>query len=213
MRQVPLLTFHEVVVETDTGGRIGPIAWTLHRAQRVWLETGNESQFVAFSELLSGRARPVEGYIEELNPVRAQSDYRLRESIVLNRSITDYLNTSDVPEHVWLENRRRSVQVLLDRLGLSANHFRLPLKFQSDEVMEKFAAFRFVVSGADLLVGGRIFDCADLKIRKVLKMRWSDFPGSVIACTQFADLPGEPDTHVQISVDGGFTSSAHQSDS
>lgn len=210
MRQAPLLTLHDVVIESDAHLRIGPINWTINRAQRIWLETEDEAQFLAIGDLLSGRLRPMEGYVEELHRVRVQSDYRLRGTAILNRSITDYLNSSDVPEQVWLENRRRSVRVLLDRLGLYANHSRLPLKFQSAEVMEKFAAFRFIISRADLLIGNQIFGGEDAEIEQVLRMRWLDFPGAVIACAELDRLPGAPDTHAAITGDGAFSVAPHQ---
>lgn len=213
MRQAPLLTLHNVVIESKAHPRIGPINWTINRAQRIWLETENEAQFLALGELLSGRLRPMEGYVEELHRVHVQSDYRLREAAILNRSITDYLNSSDVPEQIWLDNRHRSVRVLLDRLGLYANHTRRPLKFQSAEVVEKFAAFRFIVSRADLLIGNHIFAGEDAEIEKVLRMRWSDFPGAVIACAALDRLPGAPDTHAAITGDGAFGVAPHQQDS
>ena len=213
MRLAPLLTLHNVVIESAGHPRIGPINWTINRAQRIWLETEDEAQFLAIGELLGGRLQPSEGYVEELNRVRVQSDYRLRKAAALNRSIADYLNSSDVPEQIWLENRHRSVRVLLDRLGLYANHSRLPLKFQSAEVLEKFAAFRFVVSRADLLIGNQIFSGEDAEIKQVLQMRWSDFPGAVIACAALDRLPGPPDTHAAITGDGAFGVSPHQQDS
>ena len=185
---------------------VGPIDWTIHRTQRIWLETGAQAEFHALSELLSGRVRPVEGYLEELGRVRAQSDYHLRSSLSLNRSISDYLNSSDAPEFVWLENRRRSVQVLLDRLGLMAKQMRLPLKFQSEEAVAKFSAFRFITSRADLLIGSEIFRGTDLQVERVLRARWADFPGVVIACSEFSRLPGPVDAHVKIGSGGEFSS-------
>ena len=210
MRQAPLLTLHNVVIESEAHLRIGPINWTINRAQRIWLEAEDEAQFRAIGELLSGRLRPLEGYVEELHRVNVQSDYRLREATTLNRSITDYINSSDVPEQVWLENRHRSVRVLLDRLGLYANHSRLPLKFQSAEVIEKFAAFRFIISRADLLIGNQIFSGEDDEIEQVLRMRWADFPGAVIACAALDRLPGIPDTHAEITGEGSFGVAQHQ---
>jgi hypothetical protein len=98
------------------------------------------------------------------------------------------------------------VQVLLDRLGLTANRFRMPLKFQPADVIEKFVAFRFVISRADLLIGCDLFAVRDSNITEVLKMRWADFPGVVIAGTAREKLPGVPDVHVKLAADGAFSS-------
>lgn len=205
MSQAPLLTYHNVVIDTGESRRIGPIDWTLSRSQRIWLETSAEAQFHALAELLSGRLRPFEGYVEEFKPLRSQSDYQIRSSLILNRSITDYLNSSDAPSFVWLENRRRSVEVLLDRLGLTAQHRRSPLKFQTEEVVAKFVAFRFVTSRADLLIGSEIFRGTDKEVGKVLEMRWADFPGVVVGCADLSRLPGPVHSHVTIGIGGEFS--------
>ncbi len=210
MRQMPLLTLHEVVVRDAGGAEIGPIDWSIHRAERVWVDFADELQFSLLANLLSGRAKPASGYIEEGKPVRVQSDLLLRESTNLNRSISEYLHSSDAPEFVWLESRRRPVQVLLDRLGLTANRFRLPLKFQPADVIEKFVAFRFIISRADLLIGRDLFAARDPNIAEVLRMRWADFPGVVIAGTAREKLPGVPDVHVTLAIDGTFSRRPHE---
>ena len=206
MRSMPLLTLHEVVIRDAGGAEIGPIDWSIHLGERVWVDFADELQYSLLATLLSGRAKPASGYIEELKPVRVQSDLLLRQSINLNRSISEYLHSSDAPEFVWLDNRKRSVQVLLDRLGLTANRFRMPLKFQPPDVIEKFVAFRFVISRADLLIGCDLFAVRDSNITEVLKMRWADFPGVVIAGTAREKLPGVPDVHVKLAADGAFSS-------
>ena len=208
MRHSPLLTLHEVRLDDGAGGSIGPVNWRIGRGQRIQLEVADDAQFAALVELFSGRGYPGSGYLEELRSVRVQSDKHLRKSLILNRSITDYLNMPAIPEFVWLENRRRSVRVLLDKLGLVSRQFRLPLKFQAAEVIDKFVAFRFVMSPADLLVGGWVFSAADPAIAAVLKMRWGDFPGTVIACVPPSGLPGRADAVAVISSEGAFSCQA-----
>ncbi len=206
MKQAPLLTFHDLTVRTAEGLNIGPINWTVHRAQRIWMECGDEGMFAAFAEVLAGLKRPASGYLEELGTVTVQSDFRLRESLKLNQSIEQYLHSSDAPEFVWLENRRRSLNVLLDRIGLTPNRLRLPLKLQPVEVFNKFWALRFLVSRADLLIGRELFALPDPQIRESLRMRWGDFHGTLLAVAAHDELAGEPDAHVVLASDGRFSS-------
>ncbi|MCZ6729997.1 MAG: hypothetical protein O7C61_09850 [SAR324 cluster bacterium] len=201
-----LLVFHEVEVSHAGQVVMGPVDWTIHRSERIWLECGNTNQYEGFVELISGRRKPSAGYIEELGGVTVQSDRWIRESINLNQSIQDYLHSTDAPEFVWMENRRRSINVLLDRIGLTPDKFRRPLKLQPGEVLDKFWVVRFLVSKADLLIGRDIFMLADPLVRGALRVRWSDIPGAVIAAGEYAGLPGTPDVHVRVTGDGAFSS-------
>ena len=206
MKQAPLLTFHDLIIRTAEGLSIGPINWSLHRAQRIWMECADERMFAAFAEVLAGVNRPASGYIEELSTITVQSDFRLRQALKLNQSIQEYLHSTDAPEFVWLENRRRSLNVLLDKIGLTPDRFRLPLKLQPAEVFDKFWALRFLVSKADLLIGRELFALPDPQIRESLRLRWGDFPGTLLAVAAQDELAGEPDVHVVLASDGRFSS-------
>ncbi len=206
MKQAPLLTFHDLVIRTAEGLSIGPINWSVHRAQRIWMECADEGMFAAFAEVLAGLVAPASGFVEELGTVTVQSDFRLRETLKLNQSVQEYLHSNDAPEFVWLENRRRSLSVLLDRIGLTPDTLRLPLKFQPAEVLDKFWALRFLVSRADLLIGRELFALPDPQIRESLRLRWGDFPGTLLAVAAHDELAGEPDVHVVLAADGRFSS-------
>ena len=202
----PLLIFRDAFIRTPEGEEMGPIRWMLHRGERVCVECGLPGGFDALAAVLMGQARPYAGSVEELEPVVAQSDARLRETLNLNRSIQDLLQNPETPDFVWLEGRRRSLGVLMDRLDLVSSRLRLPLKMEPPEVVGRFVALRFILSRADLLIGREVFAAADAAVRSALRARWNDFPGAVVAGVVPDDLPGKPGIRVVISSAGTFSS-------
>lgn len=200
----PLLTFRDAVCRTAGGKEVGPISWVLHPGERVCVESALPGGFEALADLLTGQAKPRAGFVEELQPVVTQSDTRLREELNLNRSVQELLQNPEIPQFVWLEGRRRSLGVLMDRLALAPNRLRLPLKLQPPEVVARYVALRFILSRADLLVGAEVFASPDEPVREALRARWADFPGAVVAGVAAASMPGKPGTRVVISAQGGF---------
>jgi hypothetical protein len=205
MRNRPLLTFRDVVIKGDGGHTLGPINWTVYRAERIRLETEVPEVSHALFLVLAGLAVPASGYIEELSTVVVQADFLLQASISGNATIQEYLHSADAPEFVRLKGRRRAPGILLDKLGLLPRYFRRPLKLQPEEVRRRYWAFRFLVSRADLLLGGEIFEPGDEKVRDALRMRWADFPAAVVAACPEELMPGEFHTEVRLDRQGRFS--------
>ncbi len=206
MQSKPLLTFRDAVIPTAGGSKLGPIQWVLQRGERVCVESALPGAFEALAAVLMGQARPSAGFVEELETVVTQSDAHLRETLDLNRSIQDLLQKPEFPPFVWLEGRRRSLGVLMDRLALAPNRLRMPLKMEPPEVVDRFVALRFILSRADLLIGREVFACPDEPVRKALRARWDEFPGAVVAGGDPGSLPGKTGTRVVISAEGTFSS-------
>lgn len=204
MSDRPLLTFRGAFLPCDGRECLGPIDWAVDENARIWVDLGDSAARAAIFGALTGQVKPVEGVIEEIGAVVAQSDARLREELSPNRSVADFLQSADAPEYVWLEQRRRPLPYLVDLVGLTPDRTRSPLKYQPPEVLEKFWALRFTLSRARLLVGEAIFSLSDPKIRSALAMRWLDFSGTVVAVAERKDLPGPVDTRVYLSPEGGL---------
>lgn len=198
----PLMTLRQMHYRTEAGLWLGPLTWTLGRHERILLEWETPAVLEALFDLLSGRLQPAGGSLEEEHRVRVQSDRHLRELLTPNRTIQDILRTAELPDTIWLEQRRRSRFVVLDRLGLSPHQFRRPFKLESRAVLDKFWAFRFIVSRAELLLGREVFLLEDPAIRQVLRQRWSDFPGTVVCAAPEEVLPGPVTTRAVLHDDG-----------
>ncbi len=194
----PLLTLHEVLLPLQGGGTWGPIDWILREKARVWIEGATEEQADVLTGLFSGKIKPAGGYMEELRTVVFQSDGLLRETLPPNRTIGEFIASPDAPAFIWLEGRRRSFRVLVDRLGLAPNNLRRPIKLESAEVVLKYLALRFLVSRADVLMGRELFATKDEQVREVLRLAWKDFPGALVAPVSAENLPGDPDCHIRV---------------
>ena len=205
-----MLSLRQVTFRTETGEEVGPIEVEVTRASRIWVDCPSDSLFTAFAAILTGERKPLQGYLEEINPVVVQSDFHLKETLSPNRPIADYLNSPDAPEFVWLERRRRSLGVLVDQLGLMPDKLRFPFKHQPPEVFTKYWALRFLISRADLLIGREIFNLDDPDIQAALRKRWADFPGAVVAATGRERLPGPVDLRLSFGADGSFSSEAYR---
>jgi hypothetical protein len=201
----PLLTLREVRVSPADAPPLGPMSWSLHRAERVHVDCAAPGQWEALEALLSGQREPDGGTLEELEPVVVQSDRHLREALDLNRSINDYLHSPDAPEHVWIEQRRRVLWVLVDLLGIAPSMIRQPLKKEDPAVLDKYWALRFMISRADLLLGREIFALPDPAVRATLRRRWGDLPGAVVVGAPLEALPGDVQTRVRFDAQGRFT--------
>ncbi len=205
MSDPPLLSFRQAVFSGGDGLEIGPMDWYLERGTRVRVEGAHPAATHALFSALAGRLPPLRGAVSEWSEVVVQGDFLLREQLDGGRTIRDYLDGPDVPAYVWLENRRRAIGVLLDKLGLGPQFSRRPLKFQPDEVVEKFLAFRFLTSRADLLLGREVFQRQDPEIRNALRARLADFPGTVVAAGAASDLPFRVDRVVGMDASGAFS--------
>ncbi len=205
MNDATLLSFRQAVFSGGDGLEIGALDWGLERGARVRVEGANPRVTDTLFSALAGRLPPLHGAVNEWSEVVVQGDFLLREQLDGGRSIQDYLDGPDVPAYVWLENRRRATGVLLDRMGLSPQFLRRPLKFQPDEVAERFLAFRFLTSRADLLLAREIFQRRAPEIRDALQARLADFPGTVVAAGVASDLPFRVERVVRMDTSGAFS--------
>jgi hypothetical protein len=201
MTQRLLLGLHGVMFRTAERLEVGPIHLQVHRGEKILLRCDSEAIYAALLEVLSGRQQPIAGRLDELEPVRVQTDRHLRESITLNRTIRELLEEGGLPDTIWVGQRRRSLFGVIDRLGLSPRNFRLPIKMESAAVIEKFWALRFIASRADLLVGREIFALEDSAIRELLCQCWGDLSAAVIYAGPPERIPGPPDT--VLTLEGG----------
>lgn len=194
-----------VRVSLPQGAAIGPITWDIERGRRIGVRCADPAQWETLVALLTGQQRPDAGHVEELSPVTVQTDLRVRESIHPNLILQDYLHSPDAPEFVWLDGRRRSLEVLVDVLGISPAMTRRALRYGPPELFDKVWAMRFMLSRAHLLLGREVFAIADPQVREALRRRWADFSGTLLACSEASGLPGEPERWVAFDAQGGFS--------
>ncbi len=200
-----LYDLHAVTVTLPGGGSIGPITWRLERACHVRVTCADDAQWLGLVALLSGKLTPRSGRMEEVLPVIVQTDVRLREKPEPNDTVTQFLESPDAPEHVWLEGRRRALLVLVDLLGLTPALRRRPFKHLEPEVRGRVWALHFMLSRAGLLIARDLFRLTDPLVREALRRRWSDFPGALVAAESDPPLPGPVDTWLRIAPDGTVT--------
>ncbi|MBI4084263.1 MAG: hypothetical protein HY423_16780 [Candidatus Lambdaproteobacteria bacterium] len=200
-----LMSLDDARVLTDEGTPLGPISWQIESPARIWLECADPAHYEPLVALLTGRRRPSGGMLHEYQHVVVQTDRHLREQLDLRLSIGDFLRSREAPAYVWLGQRRRTLQTLVDRLGLSPSDTRRPLKLEPPAVVAKYLALRFVISRAHLLIGRELFVTPDPQVREVLRQRWPDFPAAVIACCPAAALPGPAQWHAVLDAGGRFT--------
>jgi hypothetical protein len=193
---------HGVTYRTAERRTVGPIHLELSRRQRVLLRCDSEPAYAAFLDVLTGGLEPLTGRLVELDSVRVQTDRRLREQIQPGQSVRELMERYPLPESIWLAGRRRSVPVVMDRLDLSPNLLRWPLKLLDPGVLDRFWALRFVASEADLLIGREVFLLTDERIRRVLRERWLEFPATVICAAPEEALPGPAHVLLVIEADG-----------
>jgi hypothetical protein len=203
-----LYQLHEVVVEWPEGGRLGPISWLLERGRRIRVQCAEEWQWSAFAELLTGQRPPAAGRLEELNPVSVQTDLRVREQINPNRSLQEYLESTDAPALIWIGGRRRSLHVLVDALGITPAVARRPARYLEPEDAARLWALRFLLSRARLMVARELMQVAVPEVREVLGRCWGDLAGSVVACEGALPLPGPVHGWVAFAADGSFSAGA-----
>lgn len=199
-----LYRLEAVRVRPPQGAPIGPISWDIVRGRRIGVRCADPAQWETLAALLCGLQRPEEGHVEELSPVTVQTDLRVRETIHPNLILQDYLHSPDAPEFVWLDGRRRSLEVLVDGLGISPAMTRRAVRYGPPDLFDKVWALRFMLSRAHLLLGRDVFAIADPQVRGAMRRRWKDFPGTLLACPVAPGLPGEPDLWVAFDADGGF---------
>ena len=160
--------------------RLGPIHMTLMENRRYGVRAANPVLWNTLVDALTGQGMRVQGQLIEPRPLRAQTDTRLWEMMRPNDTLQNWLKGPEAPLHVWLGQRRRSIGVLVDQLGLGAQQSRTPIKLMGDVVRNRIWCLRFIVSQADLLIGRDIFALEDETIRAALHRRWEDFPGTLL---------------------------------
>lgn len=197
-----LLRLRDVTLTLPDGTGMGPITWEVLRGRRICVSCASDAQWDALVALLTGQLQPASGGLQEIVPVKVQTDVHLRDTLDLNQSIRDYLHSPDAPEYVWLDRRRRALWVLIDLLGISPDMTRRPLKMEGATVYDKYWALRFMLSRAELLIGREIFQIEDARVRTAFRSRWHDFPGTLIVGDLGATLPGPCDTRVRIDAVG-----------
>ncbi len=187
-----LLGLHGVRYRTRERREVGPIHLEICRGDRILLRCGLDADYDGLLDLLTGQVLPIGGFMDEMRPVVVQTDRRLRELLNPNRTFHELLSAGDLPDYLWLEQRRRSLFVVLGRLGLSPETFHRPLKMEGEEVLDKVWALRFVASRADLLIGREIFRLRDEAVWRVMLQRWDDFPGALLYAGPPERIPGRP---------------------
>ena len=199
-----LLDLRAIRFKLADGRILGPVNWDIEKGDRIALECRIPEAYRVLVDVISAQLEPLEGYIEELERVVIQTDTRLKEVLSLNQTAHDILNSGVFPDSLWLENKRRSLWVVIDRLGLTPRNFHLPIKLEPPEIAEKVWALHFIASRADLLIGREIFMTGIPEIRTVLKQRWGDFTGTVICAAPDKDLPGPVTVRAVLDATGAF---------
>ena len=199
-----LMTVRELMIPVEGGANLGPITWEMKWNSRVQAQFHSSAQWEGFLGVLSGEVNPRGGSFEEINPIRAQSDRYLLNTLDLNQTIGEFLELPNTPEFVWLKNRRRSLGVLLNTLGITPDLTRRSLKFLDKPVQDKFWVLKFLVSRAELLMGNEIFLLEDPEIQRAFHLRWSDFPGILICGAPEKTLHGPIDTKIFFDSNGKF---------
>ena len=191
----PLLELEDVIMQGENDLSVGPISLKLFPRGRVWLEGFEADQVAAIESLLAGQKKHIAGRLLEAKPVQFLSDQIIRQRYDFHQSISDFLESHAAPSQVWLEGRKRSVRVLVDRLGLTPKDMRSPVHLSSGPVQDKFIALRLLLSRADILLISSFLHKLDTSVKTMLASHWGDFPGVIIAACDDTDLPGVPDMH------------------
>lgn len=194
-----------VMIPLPDEGQLGPIDWDVGGDRRVAVSCADPEHWNALMDFLTGLLPPISGEVIERESLIVQTDRNLRENMKLNRPLTDFLNSPDAPNTLWLDHRVRSIRILLERLELDPKNLRRDIILESETVRDKFLAFRFMVSHADLLIGREIFQIEDPLVKDCLQMWWKGFQGVLIGCQDGGALPGAVDATLRIGGDGGVS--------
>ncbi|MDH4224018.1 MAG: hypothetical protein OEW12_00010 [Deltaproteobacteria bacterium] len=199
-----LIEFHRISFVALGGERIGPIQWTIGKGDRIWLEASPEG-YEGIVRVLAGQWERTDGFFAETRPVVIQSDLLLEEKRDGNRTMEEVLHSNLLPELIRLEDGRKPLAVVMDRLGIIPAHQRLPVRFYPPEVRDKFSALFFVASSADLLLGQRVFLTRDPAIRRVLAQRLAVFSGAVVMAVGPDHQPVSYLSRAWLQSDGSFS--------
>jgi hypothetical protein len=186
-------------------GQLGPIDWDVGEERRVAVSCAVAEHWDVMMDFLTGLLPPNSGEVIERDSLIVQTDRNLLDNMKLNLPITDFLNSPDAPKTLWLDQRVRSIGILLEKLEITPQNIRRDIKLESETVRDKFLALRFMLSHADLLIGREIFQIEDPLVRDCLRLWWDGFQGVLIGCQDGEVLPGAVDTRIRIAEDGGVT--------
>lgn len=206
-----LYSLSGVVIALPDGGQLGPIAWDVSTNLRAAVSCADPAHWDALMDFLTGLLPPTSGEVIERESLIVQTDRNLLEQMKLNRPISDFLRSPDLPPTLWLDHRVRSSGVLLEWLELTPKRIRRDLKLETDLVREKYLAFRFMLSQADLLMGEEVYRIGDPPVQNCLRLWWDGFQGALICRDDGQGLPGPVNTRVRIDREGGVTITPVQS--
>ena len=187
-----LLELDQAVVRGEGENVFGPISLRIHTRERIWLDGFSPKQMVNLEKLLSGARSPVKGRLIEPQRIQVQGDGLMMERLDFRESISDYLDAPGTPDMVRMEDRRRSVRVLVDRLGLSPRDLRNPVRLLGEEIKIKYLVLRLLLSRAEVLLWSWVITQADPASTKQLQLHWKEFRGAILAAGSREDLPGPP---------------------
>ena len=187
-----ILELDQAVARGEGGRSLGAISLRLHARDRVWLEGFSAEQSAMLEQLVAGIHSPVKGRIIEPQRIHVQGDGLMRSRMDFRESISEFLDAPSTPAMVRLQERRRSVRVVADRLGLSPRQMRNPVRLMGEEIKIKYIVLRLLLSRAELLIFSNILEEADPLSLEQLRHHWEEFPGAIIASGSRDKLPGEP---------------------
>ncbi|MDH5752910.1 MAG: hypothetical protein OEZ59_10910 [Deltaproteobacteria bacterium] len=200
-----LLGLREIRKNLPDGITLGPLEWDILKGARIHVRCATSGHWPVLCGLLTGGLEPDWGALEEPRPVKVQTDSTIWERMDAGRTINELLELEGLPESIWLQGRRRPLRIMLDWIGLEPSHMRIALGLAPAGVRERYWVARFLASEADLLLGREVFQVKCPKSRELLRLRWPDWPGAVIAACTAGSLPGAADQKVRISRQGGFS--------
>ena len=197
--EAPVLTFVDVLLRDRDGREYGPLSGEIPRNGKMRVVCEEEEGWQVFGGLLSGLRRPIGGYLEEIRVAVVQWDHLLSESVDRNLTINEFLESPDAPQFVWLDQRRRSLGVLVDKLGLTAREKKLALKFLSEESIRKFIALRIMLSRADILLVDESLLTEDDRVSEAFLSRWNDLNATVICRVREGRFQGAFDRELRLA--------------
>lgn len=206
MQKKVLITFKNIGNKFGNDWDILDFSWSLCLGERALITCEKSTQYDFWFRFLHRKFKPIQGYVEELNPVFTYSDELLKNRLNLSQTVVDSLNSRLFDARPWIGGRPLQARTLLDLVEIESQQLHQPLEKIDPISFNKFWVVIFMLTKARLLISRTITTQLDEVTSSIFRDWSNDYIGALIAMGELQDQPsGLFKTWIKVQYDGSYS--------
>ena len=165
---------------SETMWDISKLNLDLHAGERIIFHFNNEEQKIALWRLFEGKLKPKTGSLRISANTHIHSDQGLLDGLDKSSSLQENLQSKLFEERPWFGGKRKTLDILMYKLGLIGRIQNIPINDLSDKHLTRFWTLMLSAAKTRVFLIDRLLHSLDNKSMSFFLEWMESFTGSII---------------------------------